>query len=92
MRASLSQYGLTDPKITAVRVDDKLILVADTDKDANSGNDNGNLLVAPTDDVIEMDDEYITLTAGTSRGKSHLFTFAVVSGSTIGFIIATILT
>jgi len=80
MISRLSEYGLTDPHITAVRVDDKLILVAadsnppngDTNSDNNNeadiGNDsdNGNLLVAPADTVtgVEIDDSSLTAKSG----------------------------
>jgi len=79
MLSKLSEYGLTDPRITAVRVDDKLILVAantnplsggDTDSDNNndavSGGNNGNMLVAPTNIVtgIENSDSSSTAQSG----------------------------
>lgn len=70
MVSMLSEYGLTDPQITAVRVDDKLILVAANSNPQNSveiGNsnnindvgddDSGNLLVVPSDSAAGIENK-----------------------------------
>jgi hypothetical protein len=92
MLSRLSEYGLTDPQITAVRVDDKLILVAgDTNSDNTnedgSGGNNDNLLVAPTDiaDGIEKSDSSLMAESGgaTIRRTCAFFTLAAIAGSTM---------
>ena len=107
MRASLSEYGVKNPQITAVRVDDKLILVAadpnqvdgDTGRDDTSGidggSDDGNLLVVPTDsgDVIEMNDSFPSIAAGVGapRRMGLLVSLAATVGSSFLLFVATIL-
>ena len=62
MLSRLSEYGLTDPQITAVRVDDELILVAAASSPSISedngdlgGGDNDNLLVVPSDGTNDIE-------------------------------------
>lgn len=93
MLSRLSEYGLTDPQITAVRVDDKLILVAgvtnsDNTNEDGSGGKNDNLLVAPTDiaDGIENSDSRLIAESGgaTVRRTLPFFTLAgILAGSTM---------
>jgi hypothetical protein len=101
MLARLSEYGLPDPHITAVRVDDKLILVAaesnlpnggDTDSGTigDTSRDNDNLLVVPTD--IADGTYYARLNAGsTLRSSGYLFTLAAMVGSTAMVVLAPII-
>lgn len=93
MLSRLSEYGLTDPQITAVRVDDKLILVAGVTNIGNTNEDGSggkidNLLVAPTDIADGMENSAFSSIAesggATVRRTLPFFTLAgILAGSTV---------
>jgi hypothetical protein len=93
MLSRLSEYGLTDPQITAVRVDDKLILVAGVTNIGNTNEDGSgvkidNLLVAPTDIADGMENSASSSIAesggATVRRTLPFFTLAgILAGSTV---------
>ncbi len=76
MCASLSEYGLTDPRITAVRVDDNLILVdADSTPLSVEDEDQDNPM------MVVQDSFPLGRTAGASRKTmGSLLSFAATTG------------
>lgn len=102
MIARLSEFGLTDPFITAVRVDDELVLVASEPEEAvgdNSGSssDNDNRLVVPSavsgNSTVGTIESVSKLTSGSSdhRSTNPFFTIVATAGSTILVLFCTIL-
>lgn len=101
MLSKLSEFGLTDPRITAVRVDDELILVAANPNPPNNGyingdniGDNSNLLVPPTDSADDIESfDFTSITAGGSAlGRTGpFFVLAATAGSTIALLLQSII-
>mmetsp|Transcript_30121 Transcript_30121/g.34591 ORF Transcript_30121/g.34591 Transcript_30121/m.34591 type:complete len:424 (+) Transcript_30121:122-1393(+) len=86
MVSTLSDFGLTNPKITSVSVDGKIILVAvDTSSDASpdgesnnnyvndggGGGGTGNLLIVPNDGVSTTSSENIVGRLSSSNAMVH---------------------
>ena len=75
MRASLSEYGLMDPVITAVRVDDNLILVAsDSNPMLERENNQDSLL------VVKGSLSSNTASGSSRRAMDPLSSFAAITG------------
>ena len=96
MNSRLSEYGLSNPQITAVRVDGKVILVAATNNAGADNNNNvsgagggggdGNLLVVPTNDAaagMSINGSASSSSKHKIKSSSPFFTLVVIAGSTL---------
>mmetsp|Transcript_6942 Transcript_6942/g.17003 ORF Transcript_6942/g.17003 Transcript_6942/m.17003 type:complete len:145 (+) Transcript_6942:1-435(+) len=91
MISKLSEYGLTDPQIIAVRVDDKLILVAAESGSSNgidqsyNNNDGNHTLVIVNNGTLVMNTNDSDQMAESGGGYVQSTVFLTKLASTLGF-------